>query len=657
MPRRLLALLVLLVALCYAPRCDGRTAPASSRIQPVGAPASASFAPASSASPVVVRGVRLDSVAAPRLPCADGPCALYVLDILTRSLHAVNASSYSIVTSVDVSDLVAPYDAEDSQDYAAITVDPRGHWLYLKGSVLGTSLQPLALFELPSLRRVQQWNATAYMRSFVYYTNSTEPGLVAWRTYSSDGEDPTLLQQLTNGSWYNLTFESAVLTDGSDIMSVDPAQPQLLYLAANYRPTPSALLVVYDLARQATVRVLTLPLPVSQGPQTTGLLAVAVDSASDRLYYVAAADDYDSALTLQAMQLSTNSTLGNAVNLNAPGLVVDMLWQPSAGSAPARLVVVVSERDELQSVSVDKHGGLVADSLQARTIGRYPTAFDVQAMAVDQASGDLYIASYGSMVKQVAGDSEQARGTLSVLGFLITGVAALSGGRVVIAGTGNGAALALNASTSAIVAEYPLPVDPATNGIAVDATRSLLYVADDSVHGGGASLDISSNASTVVATFQAPYKLFITGWAIDEADDGEVYAASEQCNEESAMPCVARFARNGTLLGELYDKAAITQPSGLALDTQARVLYVANSDTQLVGVVDLAGGSASVLNGTWQRLAAVVVNATGHVVVAADDALWLYPPHTRLPDASAPPSSGARQRTEQVSEKSSVSID
>jgi hypothetical protein len=132
-----------------------------------------------------------------------------------------------------VSAFIAPYDKDRQDSDAAITVDPYGRWLYLKATVPGGGPQLLVLFPLPELRVVQQWNATAYMPTFVYYSNSSSfaasaPGLIALRDYGQG----RLLQRLAGDSWSNLTLgASSASFLWSENVAVDPEdQPHLLYI-------------------------------------------------------------------------------------------------------------------------------------------------------------------------------------------------------------------------------------------------------------------------------------------------------------------------------------------------------------------------------------------------------------------------------------------
>ena len=606
------------------------------------------------AAPVVLRGIRVDSVAVATL--TPSPCATYVLDVLTRQLHAVNASSdgYVVVRSVNVSAFLVPYQRRSNDGQAAITVDPYGQWLYLKATVENSGNQRLVLFELPDMRVVKQWDGTAYFSCFIYYSNQSEsapsePGLVALRS-SGQGQ---LLQMLVGGSWHNLTMDSSFkpFVQSDVILATDTAQPSLLYMQAFSDDGLSAIFLVYDLQLQRVARQFSVALP-NLG-RYTAVNGFVVYSAADRLYYVASGADSSNTIVLQAVQLSTNSTLpSQAVWLPGPGQPVSaMALYPTAAPAAAEshsvlvsmeLLVGVGIRDELQTVSVDAQGGLGA--VRAWTLGRYPTTSDVRALAFDwRGSGDLFVDSSGSLVKRVSSNTSRLRVAFGVPFVYIAGLAVASSETVVV-GDGNqgNPALLLNSSSGAVLAQYGLNNPPGVNGIAMDVVHSLLYVSVASVPGGGVSLNLTGGGSAVVATFAAPGTwsgpLFVNCWAINDTDAGEVYVGSSSC-EQSHTACIVRFARDGSLLGVVYSQQAVTSPLGLALSPAAPLLYVANKDTQLVGVLDLVSGtSVGVLSGGWQRLDAVAVNASGHVVVAADDALWIFPPHSYMPQPLEKPS-------------------
>jgi YVTN family beta-propeller protein len=287
--------------------------------------------------------------------------------------------------------------------------------------------------------------------------------------------------------------------------------------------------------------------------------------------------------------------------------------------------------------------GQLAASSSLRTVGRAAQQAmlprTISAVAVDAATGDLFLAGGGELARYDP-QARQVRARVAIpAGEAATGGLLAHAGRVYLATSG--AALAFDAETLTLVGRADGLVQPAGLALAPDADgRPRLFVADTQT-GQVHILDAEALAERErVAVRPGPYAMT----ALPAA--GRVFVALSGGEGVAILDAAA-----GRLLG-VTSLGGLGHPQGLAADEhggRVYVLYLLAPRYRQVAVLDPAGALIDVIPATLERpLAAaealafdavgrrlLVSDAAGVLVYDVERGQWL-PPQARTAGGPAP---------------------
>ncbi|HTT26746.1 MAG TPA: YncE family protein, partial [Thermoplasmata archaeon] len=219
----------------------------------------------------------------------------------------------------------------------------------------------------------------------------------------------------------------------------------------------------------------------------------------------------------------------------------------------------------------------ILDAGTGAVLGTYPVGLDPQGVAFDPATGEVYVAEWGSASVSVIDPlTGHVNATFSIPAgtahpsAIAVAVSANGSELYVPAGTSNSTVTVLNATTGAFVAAVPTPSDPV--GVADDPTNRTVWVADA---GAAEVTEIAESGHVAMANFTLGVDP--VGVAVDDPLQWVLVTSP------SGHLVDLLNASDGTILGVLRVGAA---PTGVAVDptsVHAAVTDPSGGDVALLG--------------------------------------------------------------------------
>ena len=590
-------------------------------------------------NPISLRGVQVDALCS----AIEKPGFLYVYDSHSSFIHTVHADRRSHRERVNVSAVLG--DGTTCED-THLSIDSAGVWLYLecmnKTDVNHRSI--LMLFWLPTFSLVKLWTSATISTQIFAMTAMSDNG---------KGSLPKLFA-VTANQYGTAAASLDGVEDNWQYLDLNiSTEPQtresvaLQFVIASANPTSQVFFVigdievlVYDLTLERVIRSMIISIPPTY--YDSSIVSILVDPIHDRLYTIVSSRPSEPSLLL-IVTLSTNITIAVVTDLPEPAKLSNLVLGAGLQLNGSMREQWLYLSEQIRDVVVEVH--LVNDTTKAVyqwMIGSWPTTRKAGYMSKPRPGEDgLFVQVSQSIIKWIPSKKTDVA-SFGLDDLALAGVVAGDGFLLVGLPDATDSPLArLNSSNGLLMDRFVFDnVSVRPGALALDDAGEIVYICNTAPPGQTIAFNITSRR--VVQEYNVGSRwqssLFPSGVIIAGDGAGVLYVSSSVPCETSMQLCIVSYFLNGTVRSVVYDPW-ISSPANLAVSLDGTYVYICNTDTQIVSVIDTRVDLVvGYLRHSWKRLDAVVVSSTDHIIVAADDALYIFPlcDACLLPFASMP---------------------